>query len=344
MDYIRLKTDSYRCWEIKENNFPKNGKIEDKIKFILGYGILAPSTFNSQPWKCKISKNHLDIYLDRVRITQKSDKSERFAHISIGTFLQNIIISAEYFGLKTEIKFTKHSKTKLQHIAHINFSESNKVNNSLFKAITKRSTNRSPSKSIKIENKILNEISALKQNDLDIILLDSEFKNEIISISKLGDFNIWTDIEFRKEHVAWVRTNLTRKYDGMPGFGVNANLFFSFLATPVIISPIFPKFQSKKNVKAIKSTSNFVVISSKESYQDWINVGMLFEKLNLTLINYNICASPMGQFIEDTDAKIKLENLLKLKKGLKPQIFFRIGYPTLKVPHSPRLPVDKILI
>ena len=278
--------DSYNCWEINEKDFPRSGKIEDQIKFILGYAILAPSTFNSQPWKCKLDKNKLEVYLDRERITQKSDKTERFAHISMGAFIETLLTAADYFGLSAKIKFTKHSKkTKLQHLATISFKIGKANKNSLLMAITKRTTNRSPSKNKKIDQKNLSEISRLSTSEIKIKILDEKNKDEIISISELGDYNIWTDIEFRKEHVGWVRNNLTKKYDGMPGFGVNANLFTSFLATPVILSPIFPKFQSKKNVKAIKSTKNFVVLSSRESFQDWINVGMIFEKLALILTN-----------------------------------------------------------
>lgn len=341
---MNLKSDNYKSWEINEKDFPEKEGIEQKIKFILGYAVLAPSTFNSQPWKCKIIKNKLEVYLDRSRITEKSDKSERFAHISMGAFLENILVASDYFGLKTELKLVKHKKTELQHIASINFSYKKREKNKLFKAIKIRSTNRSLHKKKLIENKIQNEIYAFQDKEIKIKFFDSRSRAEIIDISKLGDFNIWTDIEFRKEHVAWVRNNLTKEYDGMPGFGVGANTLTSFLATPVILSPIFPKFQSKKNVKAIKSTNHFLVISSKESFDEWLRVGMLFEKIALTLTNYGINISPMGQFIEDEQARSQLKKLVKPQKDFNVQIFTRVGYSKNSVPHSPRFPIENILI
>lgn len=341
---MNLNSDNYKCWNIDEKDFPEKEGTEQKIKFILGYAVLAPSTFNSQPWKCKIIKNKLEVYLDRERITEKSDKTERFAHISIGAFLENLLVASNYFGLKADIKFVPHKKTRLQHVATIIFANGNIKSEVLFDAIKKRATNRSVHRQKKIDKKILNEISSFQDQNIKINIFDNTKREEITRISKLGDFNIWTDIEFRKEHVAWVRNNLTKEYDGMPGFGVGANTFASFFATPVILSPIFPKFQAKKNIKAIKSTNHFLVISSKESFDEWLRVGMLFEKIALTLTNHGINISPMGQFIEDEQARGQLKKLVKLQKDFNVQIFTRVGYSAVGVLHSPRFPVEKILV
>lgn len=337
-------SDSYKAWNIAEKEFPLKGTIEKKIKFILGYGILAPSTFNSQPWKCKLSDNTLEVYLDKSKITVRSDKTQRFAHISIGAFIENILVAADYFGLSAGLKISIIDSSPLKHLATIKFTEGNRNNNQLFDAIKKRTTNRSPSENKLIDKKILEEILKSQNENIKISILDENNKDEIVSISKTGDLNIWTDFGFRKEHVGWVRTNITRKFDGMPAFGVNVGLIPSFIAPLMILSPIFPKFQLKKNTKAIRSTKHFVVICGKDKPEEWIRFGIEFEKISLMLSNYGICVSPMGQFIEDDVARGMLEKLVNPGNGFTPQMFFRIGYPTLFVPHSPRYPVSKILI
>lgn len=339
-----MKFDSYKAWDIEAKDFPENGTTNEKIKFVLGYAILAPSTFNSQPWKCKLEGNVLDIYLDKSKITKRSDKTERFAHISVGAFLENLLVAADYFGLISDLKISLDDSAKLKHIATMKFTDGKMNKNPLFDAIKKRTTNRSPSQNKIIDRKILKEIEEIEDKNNEIIILDEKFKEEIISVSKTGDFNIWTEFEFRKEHVGWVRTNITRKYDGMPAFGVNAGLVPSFVAPLMILSPIFPKFQMKKNVKALKSTSQFVVICGMDNFESWLNLGIVFEKISLLLASYGISVSPMGQFIEDKSAREMLKKLIKPNSQFSPQIFFRIGYPTLHVKHSPRYPVKKILI
>ena len=42
-------------WEIKESDYPAGAKPEEKLKFLLRYAILAPSSHNSQLWKFRDS-------------------------------------------------------------------------------------------------------------------------------------------------------------------------------------------------------------------------------------------------------------------------------------------------
>jgi hypothetical protein len=41
---------STEAWDVRESDFPINGSDEEKLKFLLSYAILAPSSHNSQPW------------------------------------------------------------------------------------------------------------------------------------------------------------------------------------------------------------------------------------------------------------------------------------------------------
>ncbi len=52
-------------WKVKESEFPHNGTIEEKLKFILNYAILAPSSHNTQPWLFKVDSEAIYLYADR---------------------------------------------------------------------------------------------------------------------------------------------------------------------------------------------------------------------------------------------------------------------------------------
>ena len=47
-------------WDIKKEDFLHQGQLADKIRFVLGYAILAPSTHNSQPWLFKVKENSVE--------------------------------------------------------------------------------------------------------------------------------------------------------------------------------------------------------------------------------------------------------------------------------------------
>lgn len=53
------------AWKIKEENFPEMGEIEEKMRFLLNYAILAPSSHNTQPWKFSIKGNNIGVMQKR---------------------------------------------------------------------------------------------------------------------------------------------------------------------------------------------------------------------------------------------------------------------------------------
>lgn len=64
------KKENFSVWETKESDFPKNGSIEERLKFILNYAVMAPSAHNTQPWKFKIQGNSIEIFVDKKAICQ----------------------------------------------------------------------------------------------------------------------------------------------------------------------------------------------------------------------------------------------------------------------------------
>jgi len=54
-------------WQIKEHDFPRDGDSAEKLKFLLRYAILAPSSHNTQPWKFSVGKDEIRIFVDKTR-------------------------------------------------------------------------------------------------------------------------------------------------------------------------------------------------------------------------------------------------------------------------------------
>lgn len=335
---------NYITWEIKERDFPYEGDIKSKINFLLGYAVLAPSTFNSQPWVCEIEGDVVKVFLDLDKMPKISDKTGRFGLISIGCFIENFIIAASYFNIPTSLRYVSVDHKKNQLIAKIQVGTGNVLEYShLFSYIVERATNRSLSKNIPIDKETIDFFKLQVTQNIKIVCLGLKHQADLKKISSFSDKQIWNDDDFKKEHVIWVRNNLTRKSDGMPGFGVGVPTIPSFLARPVILSNKFAAMQAKKNEAAINSTQNFVVVCSADNQQNWIQIGRLYEKISLYLTSKGMVASPMGQFIEVEEGRKALSELVKDQTSLLPQMLFRIGYPSTIVKHSPRKPVADIV-
>ena len=56
---------SLDAWNVKESDFAANASSEEKLTFLLRYAILAPSSYNTQPWNFNISGNQIDIFADK---------------------------------------------------------------------------------------------------------------------------------------------------------------------------------------------------------------------------------------------------------------------------------------
>jgi hypothetical protein len=343
-----LSKNPYSSWQIKSADYPKKADISAQIEFMLGYATLAPSTFNSQPWKCQINNGELKVFLDLSRMPEKSDKSGRFGYVSLGCFLQNLTIASEYFGWKVETTYPMKKGRGNILVAVVTFTSSKKTvsqqTKQLFKAIPERVTNRSLSKDKKISQKIFKNLTSQAGNNQRLITFSETEKPKIKEISKIGDMEIWSDFDFRKEHTAWIRHNLTKEYDGMPAFGVGIGLIPSLVAKPMVLSPVFAKLQTKKNQQTLESSHHFGVLCGVDDPISWIKIGALFETLSLIAAKEGISLSPMGQFIECDKARDMLTDLVAKKTKLKPQLFFRMGYPSLPTRQSPRIPVSQILI
>jgi nitroreductase len=41
-------------WKVTEGDFPRSGDVEEKLRFLLNYAVLAPSVHNTQPWLFRV--------------------------------------------------------------------------------------------------------------------------------------------------------------------------------------------------------------------------------------------------------------------------------------------------
>ena len=93
--------NNYRAWDIEPLKSETAAK-KDLYLNLVGWAILAASTHNVQPWRfiVRLPENIIDISLDKTGILPVSDKTGRQAYISIGCAAENLLLAAEYYGLK----------------------------------------------------------------------------------------------------------------------------------------------------------------------------------------------------------------------------------------------------
>jgi nitroreductase len=91
-------------WQISEADFPAAGSPAEKLRFLLGYAILAPSGHNTQPWLFRIIDDRVELYADRTRALPVVDPEDRALTISCGASLFHLHIAMKHFGFAGKVE------------------------------------------------------------------------------------------------------------------------------------------------------------------------------------------------------------------------------------------------
>jgi hypothetical protein len=337
--------DNLSAWLISEKDFPVNGSEEEKIKFLIGYAILAPSGHNSQPWIFKMKKGGIKLYADRTRALPVIDPEDRELTISCGAALTNFVIAANYFGFSAKVHICPLEKD-FDLLAEVKLSENHTPSaetRNLFNAITKRRTNRKPFENQVIDGLILQKLEtiAAEDNVNFRIVTDDKLRELAISIIEEGDKIQSKDKSFCRELAQWVHPDRKKSKDGIPVHSFGVGDLFSQTG-PFYLSNIdWGDIQAARDRNLIEGSPVLGIIESKtDTPADWISSGMALEKIILFAASENLSASYLNQPLEVPVLKERLINTLDMK-GF-PQQILRMGYGK-DVNPTPRRSVDEVL-
>lgn len=331
-------------WNIKKEDFPKNGTLEEKIRFVLGYAILAPSTHNSQPWLFKLKDNTVEVFYDEKLKIPEADKLGRDLYISMGCVIENLAIAASYFGIFNDLNVVLKDNL----IAVVSFRNDGQKNSDLeylVDTIPRRINARGFFEPKPVPGEIQGEMMSLKKDGR--IRLDFITKKERIDIlAKLtaeGLRYAYKKPAFRKEMSGWMNNNLSSKKTGLPGYSLRIPFILSFIIPILVkffdISPLLAKL----NYRSFASAPFVCIFSSEESSPSvWFETGRLAERSMLHLQSKDIRTSIFVASIEMGDIYKKVQGVVGI--NLTPQFIFCAGYMKDVQKHSPRQNLENKLI
>lgn len=90
------------AWNVAARHFPDDGDAAEKLTFLLGYAVLAPSGHNTQPWLFEVRGATVDVYADRAQALPVVDPDDRELTISCGAALLNLRVALRRFGFRAD--------------------------------------------------------------------------------------------------------------------------------------------------------------------------------------------------------------------------------------------------
>lgn len=342
---------NYQAWDI----LPLSSTVshEELLWHLIGWGILAASSHNVQPWRFAVNtaKKQIDIRMEQAGILRASDKDGRQAHISIGCALENILTAAECYGIPYVVDY--HGTASFPSIALVTLAGdlSPKVKDCpFFTAMKNRRMNRGKYDLLRpLPGSIINSINdVIKKDELSLSLIsDAPTRLAIAELQYTADRAVVARTEFRHELSDFLLPNNTSAGTGMPGstFGLSdkmAQKIHDELRGKGAFDPDLAIGFASSSRDGIRSSPLIGVISAdSDSIELRIKAGQAIQKIAL-LAELNGLSIALHAAIIEVGM---FTNILKLRlrQPKRPLVLFRMGYATNQYPHSPRLNINEVL-
>jgi hypothetical protein len=293
-------------WAVTDLEFPTQGAIDRKARFLLRYAILAPSKHNVQPWTFTVDGDTIGIRAN-VGLWQVSEGAElRELHLSLGCALENLAIAAEYFGL---LAVVEPRPSRSDHIVDVVLKPaSDRLPRphltELFSAITRRHTARTPFGE--------RPIFATKRERLERLTLEPGSRLVVTG-----------DIETKRavERIASDAV-LVHPRRGALSWGDWGGTIAPRESTSVVNAPL---------IGVVSATTDDPIAQ--------IRSGQVFERLFLTTTSLSLDLRPMSVVLQRPELRARVAELLP-EAALFPQVVCKIGRPgSEEWEHMPRRPL-----
>jgi nitroreductase len=306
-------------WEICEQDFPGNAPIETQLRFLLGYAMLAPSTRNTQPWRFAVELNTVHLFADFGRGQRISDPDGRQLYISLGCALENLLVAAEYFGFRDEVRYFPESGNA-ELAASIVFAPGVTWSPArcgiTLDAIVRRHNDNGIYRPLPVPEEVRRRLRACREeSELRLDLTDDRlFRRWVDELTREADRLEFANPAFRKELGYWIGQGVF----GMPR--------------------VVPRLGGLALLGLVSTTS--------DTHLAHVRTGQLFERLWLAGTAVGVSVHPMSQTMRLPKLRAALAELVP-DRGWKPQHLFRVRYSSKErepYHHTPRRPLGDVLL
>jgi nitroreductase len=324
--------------------------------------ILAANPHNTQPWRFAIASSAVDIYVDLARNTGAMDPFRREQHIGLGCAVENLMIAAQAKGYDPRLTILPDPNNPTL-IAHVDLGSGPESNSSLYKAIPKRHTSRAPfDTSRPVNQEMLGALDAAVADipGASVVWITSDAqKRQIGQLIVEGAQAFAADTKQSTDSFRWWRdswSDIQRYKDGMTLDASGAS------SLVIALGKILPPLSREQNDQSwiqltrdqyVKTAAAFGVVVVDDATDDVQRTqgGRLYQRLNLLAVTKGLGMQPLNTITERIDREKVLGLPARFQAGIssllppnvQPLMTFRIGYPTVEPPPSPRRPAEDVL-
>lgn len=274
------------------------------------------------------------------------DPSSRELYLSLGACLTNLKMAADSFKVKSEIAYFPNGLSD-ELCARVTFKDlptAHLEDPTLLSAMVARRNNRENYLADPIEDELKESWrSFITDGDFRLDLVtDPITKQSLAGATAAGLRMAFANKSFRAELAGWIRNNYVYCEDGIPVNTTDMPVPSFIAATLIRLIDIGP-MKAKNDQKKMIDSPVVAVISSKEDGPlSWLKSGEIFEQVQVSAAGSGIACAVLVAAVEEGDLYKKVQAVLGT--DFRPQMIFRLGYPSKQSLHAPRVPVEKLLV
>jgi len=317
------------------NNAADSWKEEPDMYKILHYASLAGSSHNSQPWKAEVfPSDSIVVFADKSRLLTVVDPKGTELCISVGAFIENLDIAANALGYKTKINLHEAGINSEMPVASIKLSNtSSPQQQEKLRELELRTTLRIPFDTCFVTKEDREKLLSIAPGKITFIPSDSP-NGRFMADKELEAYTIQAyQKEAQDELASWIRfsnKDVTSKRDGLTPAGMGINGIGGFMVRNFFKpedskKESFVKAGVEKTHKQVENCGGWIIISvENDMVSEWVNVGRIYERVNVQCRSLNLGFHPMNQLIEVPQIEAEVNE--KLVMGRKIRFVARIGY------------------
>jgi hypothetical protein len=317
---------------------------------LVGAAVLAPSDWNTQPWRFEVDPGSIRLFADAQRALPTSDPDRRGLMVALGAALENMVVAARAYGLQPTVRYQPAEGVRGA-VAEMTWVGGGAPRDrELFGALVERRTNRRNYDGRGLMPGIRAQLSAQVADGPRLHWLDGE--DELFALADLVHDAVHAQVSDRRiqaEQHAWLRPgtrDAERRGDGVPvealGLTGPANWFASRYYDPDSWFLRFGAGSLAKRAREGVRTAGAAMLLTTTSREEtaWLLGGQAYERLALKATRLGLSHQPLNAPFEIERFRAPLLRRFGAG-GEEPLMLVRCGHDS-RVPHTPRRAVSVV--
>ena len=317
-------------WRVDADSYPAGSSMDEQIRFLLRYAVLAPSSHNAQPWEFAVGDGYVAVEGAEDRRLEEADPDGREHHMSLGCAVETLRVAAHRFGVATLV----HTFDEGSPVAHVDLGPSCNPHRDvrLFDEITERYTDHRPFTHDPVPEEIVEEFRDHAAS-VDVTLravTHPRARESVADLQRRADRLQADSPEYRRELSYWIGTG-----------ALGASRLRARVGSAVVGHLDVGPVEGRRNAKLVAGAPLVGVLTTDgDSRSEQVAAGRAYQRIALAASAAGLATHPLSQILERPEERAELRSLLDLDGH--PQHLFRVGAVEGRQEPTPRWPAPAV--